>query len=156
MALSSQHFFMKLVFAAPASALPSLPTALTEQDCAQAEPIAKEVITAASTRRFILSSRFTHSPRCKWKHMPGLCSSPTGASATYAARQAPPEKPHLRSDLLCGRGLGGSGGFFIVLKGDDWIKAERPDDQTFKTPDLTASTSDLGHCKTCGLYLGRL
>jgi hypothetical protein len=44
------HFFMDAVFAAPASALPSLPTALVSQDsCAKAEPIANVAITEART-----------------------------------------------------------------------------------------------------------
>src|SRR5271154_4837399 len=44
------HFFMNEVFAAPASALPSLPTALLSQDsCAKAEPIASVAITEART-----------------------------------------------------------------------------------------------------------
>ena len=56
-ALLSQHFFIKLVLAAPASGLPSLPTAFTAQDCAIAEPTAKEAIRAASKMRFMSSSR---------------------------------------------------------------------------------------------------
>src|SRR6266851_2900554 len=48
--LSAMHFFMNDVFAAPASALPSLPTALVSQDsCAKAEPIASVAITEART-----------------------------------------------------------------------------------------------------------
>src|SRR5437016_14268516 len=44
------HFFMNDVFAAPARALPSLPTALLSQDsCAKAEPIASVAITEART-----------------------------------------------------------------------------------------------------------
>src|SRR5690242_10998990 len=58
MALPSQasclHFFMKLVLAAPASGLPSLPMALVSQDCANAEPAANAVISAASRMRFII------------------------------------------------------------------------------------------------------
>src|SRR5215813_1063795 len=60
-ALASQasflHFFMKLVFAAPTRALPSLPTALLSQvSCAMAEPNAKIVSTAARKSRFIIAS----------------------------------------------------------------------------------------------------
>src|SRR6266702_2711953 len=57
-ALASQesaiYFFMNEVLAAPASALPSLPTAFVSQDsCANAEPTAKLAITAARNIRFI-------------------------------------------------------------------------------------------------------
>ena len=46
---SDMHFFMKDVLAAPASALPSLPTALVSQvSCATAEPTAKVATNAAS------------------------------------------------------------------------------------------------------------
>src|SRR5262249_19678282 len=46
---------MNDVFAAPASALPSLPTALVSQDasCANADPAAKLAIMAAKNIRFI-------------------------------------------------------------------------------------------------------
>src|SRR5690242_2304013 len=47
------HFFTKLVFAAPESGLPSLLTALLSQDWANAEPTAKEVIRAARRMRFM-------------------------------------------------------------------------------------------------------
>src|SRR3979411_232560 len=53
--VSAMHFFMNEAFAAPASALPSLPTALVSQDsCATAEPIANIVTTAAKKIRFIM------------------------------------------------------------------------------------------------------
>src|ERR1700675_4173486 len=49
------HFFMNDVFAAPASALPSLPTALLSQvSCAKAEPIASVAITEARTMLLII------------------------------------------------------------------------------------------------------
>src|SRR5277367_4927571 len=49
------HFFMNEVFAAPASALPSLPTALLSQlSCAKAEPIASVAITEARTMLLII------------------------------------------------------------------------------------------------------
>jgi hypothetical protein len=56
MALSPQHFFIKLVLAAPASSFPSLPTALLAQDWAKADPTAKDVIRAAKVIRFIVLS----------------------------------------------------------------------------------------------------
>src|ERR1700736_2573140 len=52
---SAMHFFMNEVFAAPARALPSLLTALVSQDsCATAEPRANAVIIAAKKIRFIM------------------------------------------------------------------------------------------------------
>src|ERR1044071_4594957 len=51
---SCLHFLTKLVLAAPASGLPSLPTALVSQDCANAEPAANAVISAARRMRFII------------------------------------------------------------------------------------------------------
>src|SRR3569833_1596634 len=58
---------MKLVLAAPESALPSLPTALLSQDCAMAEPAAKVVLTRARRMRFMSS--------------PCCCVGPTNAGA---------------------------------------------------------------------------
>src|SRR6187401_2648855 len=51
---SCLHFLTKLDFAAPASGLPSLPMALVSQDCANAEPAANAVISAARRMRFII------------------------------------------------------------------------------------------------------
>src|SRR4051794_2530001 len=52
---SALHFFMNDVFAAPASALPSLPTALLSQvSSARAEPAAKVARIAARKIRFIM------------------------------------------------------------------------------------------------------
>src|SRR5262249_48084205 len=49
------HFFMNEVLAAPASGLPSLPTALLSQvSSAKAEPAAKVATTAARKIRFII------------------------------------------------------------------------------------------------------
>jgi hypothetical protein len=54
--VSVMHFFMKDVFAAPASGLPSLPTALLSQvSCAKAAPPANVAITAASNMPLIIS-----------------------------------------------------------------------------------------------------
>src|SRR3569833_4091266 len=58
---------MKLVLAAPESALPSLPTALLSQDCAMAEPAAKAVMTRARRMRFM--------------SCPCCCVGPTNAGA---------------------------------------------------------------------------
>jgi hypothetical protein len=53
------HLFTKLVFAAPASALPSLVTAFVSQvACAIAEPTAKVMIKAARMIRFTLRLPF--------------------------------------------------------------------------------------------------
>src|SRR5580765_3470554 len=51
---SCLHFLTKLDFAAPASGLPSFPIALVSQDCANAEPAANAVISAARRMRFII------------------------------------------------------------------------------------------------------
>src|ERR1700719_546309 len=54
---SAMHFFMNEVFAAPASGLPSLPMALVSQEsCANAEPAAKVAIMAAKKMRFMFFS----------------------------------------------------------------------------------------------------
>src|SRR3974390_2378102 len=51
---SAMHFFMNEVFAAPASGLPSLPTALVSQEsCANAEPAAN-VATMAAKKIFFM------------------------------------------------------------------------------------------------------
>src|SRR5262249_49637535 len=51
---SAMHFFMNEVFAAPASGLPSLPTALVSQvSCAKAEPAANVATMAARTIFFM-------------------------------------------------------------------------------------------------------
>ena len=56
------HFFMNEVLAAPASGLPSLPTALLSQlSCATAEPIANALTMAANKIRFIIG--FSPKPR---------------------------------------------------------------------------------------------
>src|SRR5690349_11672708 len=55
-ALVSQHFFIELAFAAPARALPSLPTALAAQaapSCARAGPTANNESVAARAIHFI-------------------------------------------------------------------------------------------------------
>src|SRR5262249_188513 len=51
---SCLHFLIELGFAAPASGLPSLPTALVSQDCANAEPAANALINATRRMRFII------------------------------------------------------------------------------------------------------
>jgi hypothetical protein len=54
---SDLHFFKNEVFAAPASGLPSLPTALLSQlSCASADPMAKADISATIMTRFMSSS----------------------------------------------------------------------------------------------------
>src|ERR1700736_6978771 len=59
---SAMHFFMNEVFAAPASGLPSLPTALVSQlSCATAEPIANALTMGAHKIRFIIG--FSPKPR---------------------------------------------------------------------------------------------
>src|SRR5258706_9100422 len=65
--LSAMHFFMNEVFAAPASGLPSLPTALVSQDsCAAAEPSANAVMIAAKKIRFIVGSSLSQDKRLDW------------------------------------------------------------------------------------------
>src|SRR5215467_3480850 len=51
---SAMHFFMNDVFAAPASGLPSLPTAwVSQESCAKADPAAKVAMMAARNIRFM-------------------------------------------------------------------------------------------------------
>src|SRR5665213_3382916 len=53
---SAMHFFMKAVFAAPANALPSLPTALLSQvSCANAVPAANIVTNRAKKMPFMVA-----------------------------------------------------------------------------------------------------
>src|SRR4051812_45350707 len=64
---SALHFFMNEVLAAPASALPSLPTALLSQvSSAKAEPAAKVATIAARKIRFIMGVSLGQNYRADW------------------------------------------------------------------------------------------
>src|SRR5690349_5393911 len=64
---SSLHFFMNEVLAAPASALPSLPTALLSQvSSASAAPAAKVATIAARKIRFIMGVSLGQNYRADW------------------------------------------------------------------------------------------
>jgi hypothetical protein len=58
-AISSQHFFIELILAAPARGLPSFDIALVSQEfAASADPVANVSITAAITKRLMAFSLF--------------------------------------------------------------------------------------------------
>ena len=67
---SSQHFFIELDLAAPLRAFPSLLTAFVAQDCAKADPAAKQVIRSASARRFMVdpAGSVEHNPTMPMAH----------------------------------------------------------------------------------------
>src|SRR5262245_9849043 len=69
-AAALQHLLMELVFAAPDSGLPSFPTALAAQlSCAIAGPSVKaDNSTAMKSRFIVLLPRITHLPVCgRWE-----------------------------------------------------------------------------------------